>query len=147
MPFADMPEQDRLAKAVIRRLAEGAGTGNRAAAIVEPVADDVPIRDVAHPGLPLRSRVGTYHSLASPLSHEAAPSGARGAPPPPISGGGSAAPNFRKDAVDGAPPPRSGGGGPCEAWWRGRVSEPLFRRGGRARSPLRCSGTRGTPSC
>src|SRR5436190_15987388 len=56
MPLADMPEQHRLAEAVIRRLPEGAGTGDRAAAIVEPIADDVPIRDVAHRGL--RSRSG-----------------------------------------------------------------------------------------
>src|SRR5690348_9000897 len=96
MAFADMPEQDRLAKAVIRRLAEGAGAGDRAAAIVEPVADDVPIRNVAHPGLPSRSRVETYHSLPSPLSHEAAPSGARRAPPPPRSGGGTRCAEFPK---------------------------------------------------
>ena len=48
MALADMPEQHRLAEPVIRRLPEGARAGDRAAAIVEPVADDVPIRDVAH---------------------------------------------------------------------------------------------------
>src|SRR5689334_16768959 len=48
MALAHMPEQHRLAKPVVRRLAEGARTGNGAAAIVEPVADDVPFRNVAH---------------------------------------------------------------------------------------------------
>src|SRR5262249_16434048 len=48
--LADMPEQHRLAKAVIRCLGEGAWAGNRTAAIVEPVANDVPAGDIAHQG-------------------------------------------------------------------------------------------------
>src|SRR4051812_13904726 len=48
MALADMPEQHRLAEAVIRGLSEGARTGNRAAAVVEPVADNVPVRNIAH---------------------------------------------------------------------------------------------------
>src|SRR4051794_26308613 len=48
MAFADMPEQHRLTEAVIRRLCEGARTGNRAAAVVEPVADNVPVRNITH---------------------------------------------------------------------------------------------------
>src|SRR4051812_20128692 len=47
MALADMPEQHRLTEAVIRRLCEGAWTGNRTAAVVEPVADNVPARNIA----------------------------------------------------------------------------------------------------
>src|SRR5215472_9463480 len=46
----DMPEQHRLAEAVIRRLGKGARAGNRTTAVVEPVADDMPARKVAHLG-------------------------------------------------------------------------------------------------
>src|SRR4051795_8906323 len=48
MALADMPEQHRLTEAIIRRLGEGARTGDRAAAVVEPVADNVPARNIAH---------------------------------------------------------------------------------------------------
>jgi hypothetical protein len=51
MAFADVPEQHRFTKTVIRRLGKGARTWNCAAAVVEPVADDVPARNVAHPAL------------------------------------------------------------------------------------------------
>src|SRR5260370_46200 len=51
MTFANSPEQHRFAEAVVRCLGEGARTGNRTAAIVEPVADNVPVRDIAHRGL------------------------------------------------------------------------------------------------
>ena len=42
MAMSDVPEQHRLAEAVVRRLGEGAGAGDGAAAIVEPVSGDVP---------------------------------------------------------------------------------------------------------
>ncbi len=51
MALADVPEQHRFTKAVIRRLGKGARAWNCAAAVVEPVADDVPARNVAHPAL------------------------------------------------------------------------------------------------
>src|SRR5262249_18761801 len=53
MAFADVPEQHRFAEAIIGRLCKGAGAGNRAAAVVEPVADDMPARNVAHPDPPI----------------------------------------------------------------------------------------------
>src|SRR5205085_10844499 len=78
MALAHMPEQHRLAKAVIRRLRKGAGACNRAAAIVEPVTEEVPMRDVAHRSAPLRSaplrcaalrlRNGAYHESVSAAS-------------------------------------------------------------------------------
>jgi hypothetical protein len=40
-------------KIIVGRLRKGARTGNRAAAIVEPLADDVPTRDVAHSDSPI----------------------------------------------------------------------------------------------
>src|SRR5262249_27691524 len=53
MAFADVPEQHRFTEAVIGCLRKGAGAGNRAATVVEPVADDMPARNVAHPPSPL----------------------------------------------------------------------------------------------
>src|SRR6202023_1583911 len=53
MALADAPEQHRFTKAVIRRLGKGARAWNCAAAVVEPVADDMPARSVAHPGSPI----------------------------------------------------------------------------------------------
>src|SRR5205823_8491443 len=47
---------------------KGAGACNRAAAIVEPVTEDVPIRDVAHRPAPLRLRNGAYHESVSAAS-------------------------------------------------------------------------------
>jgi hypothetical protein len=47
----DVPEQDRLAEAVVRGLGEGAGTRNSAAAIVEPVSGDVPGGYLGHQDL------------------------------------------------------------------------------------------------
>jgi hypothetical protein len=46
-------EQHRFAEAIIGRLGKGAGAWNCAAAVVEPVADDMPARNVAHPGSPI----------------------------------------------------------------------------------------------
>jgi hypothetical protein len=43
MTFPDMPEKNELTKVVVRGLSERAGTGNRAAAVVEPITLDVPI--------------------------------------------------------------------------------------------------------
>jgi len=48
MTLVDMPEQNEMAFTIIRRLSEGAGAGYRAAAIVEPVAFDMPIRCLSH---------------------------------------------------------------------------------------------------
>ena len=56
MAALDVPEQYGVAEAVIRGLRKGAGAGDRAAAVVEPVADDVPAGNVAHQDL--HSRAG-----------------------------------------------------------------------------------------
>ena len=47
----DVPEQDRLADAVVRSLGEGAGARDGAAAIVEPVSRDVPAGNLDHEDL------------------------------------------------------------------------------------------------
>jgi hypothetical protein len=60
MAFADVPEQHRLAEAIIGRLCKGAGAGYHAAAVVEPVADDMPVRNVAHPGSPVGCDAADY---------------------------------------------------------------------------------------
>ena len=52
MATPDVPEQDQLTEAVIRRLGEGAGTRNGAAAIVKPVSGDVPTGNLDHEGPP-----------------------------------------------------------------------------------------------
>src|SRR5262249_462970 len=46
----DVPEEHRLAVAVVRGLGEGAGTRDGAAAVVEPVSGDVPAGTVGHGG-------------------------------------------------------------------------------------------------
>jgi hypothetical protein len=46
MTFAYVPEEDHLTEVIVRCLAERAGTGDGAAAVVEPIASDMPIRDV-----------------------------------------------------------------------------------------------------
>jgi hypothetical protein len=51
MTGTDMPEKDRLAEAVVGGLREGAGTSDGAAAIVEPITRDVPIRNLSHEDL------------------------------------------------------------------------------------------------
>jgi hypothetical protein len=51
MAVPDVPEQDRLAEAVVRGLGEGAGTRDSAAAIVEPVSGDVPGGYLGHQDL------------------------------------------------------------------------------------------------
>src|SRR5438552_8696910 len=53
MALANAPEQHRFTKTVIGRLRESARAGYCAAAVVEPVADDMPARNVAHPGTPI----------------------------------------------------------------------------------------------
>src|SRR4029077_17691310 len=53
MALAEVPEQHGFTKAVVGRLGKGARAGNCAAAVVEPVADDMPARNVAHPGSPI----------------------------------------------------------------------------------------------
>ena len=53
MALADAPEQHRFTKTVIRRLGKGARAGNCAAAVIEPIADDMPARNVTHPGSPI----------------------------------------------------------------------------------------------
>src|SRR5689334_6295336 len=53
---SDMPREDALAGIVRRRLRERAGTGDAAAARVEPVAGDTPSWDVVHEVLQARHR-------------------------------------------------------------------------------------------
>ena len=48
MTTSDVPEQDRLANAIVRGLGEGAGAGDGAAAIIKPVTGDLPIWDLGH---------------------------------------------------------------------------------------------------
>src|ERR1043166_5360400 len=60
MAPADMPEQDRLAEIIVRGLGERAGARNRAAAIIEPVADDAPAGNRGHVAPPDRA---TWQSL------------------------------------------------------------------------------------
>jgi len=48
----DVPKEDRLAEAVVWRLSEGAGARNSAAAVVEPLARNVPAGAVGHENLP-----------------------------------------------------------------------------------------------
>jgi hypothetical protein len=55
MALPDVPEQHRLAEAVVRGLGEGAWARNSAAAIVEPVAHNVPVGSFGHKVL--RSRL------------------------------------------------------------------------------------------
>jgi NAD(P)-dependent dehydrogenase (short-subunit alcohol dehydrogenase family) len=45
---SDVPEQDRLANAIVWGLGEGAGAGDGAAAIIKPVTGDLPIWDLGH---------------------------------------------------------------------------------------------------
>ena len=47
----DVPEEGRLAEAVVWRLSEGAGARDSAAAIVEPVSRDVPVGRLGHENL------------------------------------------------------------------------------------------------
>jgi hypothetical protein len=49
--MSDVPEQHRLAEAVVRGLGKGAGARDSAAAIVEPVSDDVPAGNLGHDDL------------------------------------------------------------------------------------------------
>jgi len=51
MAMSDVPEQHRLAEAVVRGLGEGAGARDSAAAIVEPVSGDVPAGNLGHEDL------------------------------------------------------------------------------------------------
>jgi hypothetical protein len=48
MTFSDMPDKHALARIVGRRLSKFAGAGNVAAADVEPIAGEPPIRNVVH---------------------------------------------------------------------------------------------------
>jgi hypothetical protein len=60
MALADMPERHRFTETVIGRLSEGARARNRAAAVVEPVADDMPTRNAAHPDSPIERSIADY---------------------------------------------------------------------------------------
>ena len=51
MTGTDVPEEDRLAEAVVWGLREGAGASNGAAAIVEPITRDVPVGNLIHEDL------------------------------------------------------------------------------------------------
>src|SRR5437899_2650881 len=57
MAALDVPEKDRFAEAVVRGLSERAGTRDGTAAVVEPVADNVPDGTSGHEDL--RSCRGT----------------------------------------------------------------------------------------
>ena len=48
MTFPDMPEKNVLAEVSVRGLTERAGTGDGAAAVVEPIAGDAPVRSARH---------------------------------------------------------------------------------------------------
>jgi hypothetical protein len=63
MALPDVPEQHRLAEAVVRGLGEGAWARNSAAAIVEPVAHNVPVGSFGHKAL--RSRLTPPSGLRS----------------------------------------------------------------------------------
>jgi hypothetical protein len=51
MTGTDVPEEDRLAEAVVRGLRERAGASDGAAAIVEPITRDVPVGNLSHKDL------------------------------------------------------------------------------------------------
>jgi hypothetical protein len=46
MTFPDVPEKNVFAQIVVRGLSEGAGAGDRAAAVVEPITGDAPTRGI-----------------------------------------------------------------------------------------------------
>src|SRR5271165_6961820 len=48
MTGLDVPEQDRLAEAVVRGLGEGARASDGTAAIVKPISRDVPVGNLGH---------------------------------------------------------------------------------------------------
>jgi hypothetical protein len=48
MTGTDVPEENRLAEAVVRGLREGAGASDGAAAIVESITRDVPVGNLGH---------------------------------------------------------------------------------------------------
>src|ERR1700730_10528314 len=52
MAIPDVPEKDRLAEAVVWGLGKGAGARDGAAAVVEPITDDVPAGALGHDELP-----------------------------------------------------------------------------------------------
>jgi hypothetical protein len=51
MTGTDVPEEDRLAEAVVRGLRKGARASDGAAAIVEPITRDVPVGNLTHEDL------------------------------------------------------------------------------------------------
>jgi hypothetical protein len=57
MTGPDVPEKDRLAEAVVRGLCEGAGASDGAAAIVEPISDNVPVGNLSHKDLQAEASV------------------------------------------------------------------------------------------
>ena len=60
MTGTDVPEEDRLAEAVVWGLREGAGASDGAAAIVEPITRDVPAGNLGHDALsPIDSQLWT----------------------------------------------------------------------------------------
>jgi hypothetical protein len=88
MALADAPEQHRFTKTVIRRLRKSARAGYCAAAVVEPVPDDMPARNVAHPGPSIgcdaeiiAGVAGAVRALLSDYSRTAQVQGRRGASP------------------------------------------------------------------
>jgi hypothetical protein len=96
MAFADVPEQHRFAEAIIGRLGKGARARNCAAAVVEPIADDMPARNVAYPALrsdamaktiagfgdAVRALPSTYSRTGQARCRRAPPATALPLPPP-----------------------------------------------------------------
>ena len=64
----DVPEEDRLAEAVVWRLSERAGARDGAAAVVEPVSRDMPSWDCVHENP--RSRVSDSPTICSWAGNE-----------------------------------------------------------------------------
>ena len=93
----DVPEEDRFAVAVVRRLCESARTRDGAAAVVEPVSSDVPGRDLRHVRR-LSSAEGRSVSSISTISASPSPSARSAAitrrEP------GAAEPGYAEDLVD-----------------------------------------------
>ncbi len=79
MTFLNVPKKNVLAVVVVRRLAERARTGNGAAAVVEPIASDVPIRHVGHGNSSARADQLASRLAAPPYCRKMARSGHPGA--------------------------------------------------------------------
>jgi hypothetical protein len=63
MTFPNVPKKHVLAKIIVRGLSKGTGTGDSAAAVVEPVTGDTPIRSTRHPFPPVFVAALPYQGL------------------------------------------------------------------------------------